>query len=267
MGSQNTGERDYSHVYDRAFLLSEEKRNQVMGLWEVRQYGIDSYSDPDYVCVYGMKPAEWYSRGIRLLARTTVECVRDLLGDLIGKDVASVIQNVPSATKLVIDPFAGSCNSLYWLLRNVRDAKGIAFELDQAIFEITKRNILALDSKIELLYGDYRSLFESRQIPSDYLLIVFLAPPWGDALNPATGLDLRRTKPPIKDIIDDFDRVYSDNPILYVTQIHQSVKPESLAELEQRFDWSEVRIYDINIEGMKHGVLLGTSRWKPRPTG
>ena len=75
-------------TYDRAFLLSDGKRNQVMELWEVQQFGIDSFADPEYVCIYGMPPTEWYRRGIRLLARTTLEAVRDRLGDLIGQDVA-----------------------------------------------------------------------------------------------------------------------------------------------------------------------------------
>jgi len=36
---------------------------------------------------------------------------------------------------------------------------------------------------------------------------------------------------------------------------------EPLAELRQRFDWSDLKVYDINVEGMKHGILLGTKRW------
>src|SRR5215467_2577683 len=82
--------------YDRAFLLSAEKRNQVLGLWEVQRYGLDSFADPDYVRLYGMSPAEWYGRGIRLLARTTVESVRDALGDAIGQDVARILQQAPA---------------------------------------------------------------------------------------------------------------------------------------------------------------------------
>src|SRR3977135_1690109 len=106
---------DRARIYERAFLLSPEKRDQVMELWEVQKYGVDSFHDADYVCIYGMPPVEWYRRGIRLLARTTVECVRDSLGKLIGKDVEIVIQDVGSAMKfVVVDPFAGSCNSLYW---------------------------------------------------------------------------------------------------------------------------------------------------------
>ena len=28
-------------------------------LWEVQRYGTDSYGDPDYVPIYGMRPADW----------------------------------------------------------------------------------------------------------------------------------------------------------------------------------------------------------------
>lgn len=252
------------HKYDRAFLLSDGKRNQVMELWEVQQFGIDSFSDPEYVCIYGMSPTEWYRRGVRLLARTTLEAVQDKLGDMIGKDVESVIHNTPPTTTFtVIDPFAGSCNGLYWILRHVRNSKGLGFEIDKTIFEMTKRNISSLDRPIELIHGDYKSLLDTHRFPVDQFIVAFLAPPWGDALSETTGLDLQRTKPPITDIIDDFERVYEDNRILYVTQVHQNIEPISLANLKKRFDWSDLRIYDINVEGMKHGVLLGMNRWVP----
>jgi len=253
-----------ARMYDRAFLLSEEKRNHIMELWEVQKFGIDSFSDPDYVCVYGMPPEEWYRRGIRLLARTTVEAVRDKLGDMIGKDVGRVIQHASPATKfIVIDPFAGSCNALYWILRRVRNSKGIGFEIDKTIFELTKENITFLDREIELINGDYRSLLGAYRFPSDHCIVVFVAPPWADALDDVAGLDLRRTKPPVPGIVDFVESVSKGNPILYVTQVHQKIVPESLADLKRRFDWSELRIYDINVEGMKHGIVLGTNRWTP----
>jgi 16S rRNA G966 N2-methylase RsmD len=254
------------HKYDRAFLLSDGKRNQVVELWEVQQFGIDNFSDPEYVCIYGMSPTEWYRRGIRLLARTTLETVRDRLGDLIGQDIARVLHNVPPATTFtVIDPFAGSCNGLYWLLRHVRNAQGLGFEIDKTVFDMTTRNlhIASLDRSIALIHGDYKSLLATHRFPADQFIVAFLAPPWGDALSATTGLDLGRTKPPITEIVEDFERVYKDNRIVYVTQVHQHIEPVSLANLKQRFEWSDLRIYDINVEGMKHGVLLGINRWAP----
>jgi len=107
-------------IHDRALLLHGSKRNEILTLTEVHQYGVDSFADPDYIRLYGITPAEWYARGIRLLGRTAVECTRDPLGDRIGRDVASVATSLPPQTKFtVIDPFAGSCNTLYWILRHV----------------------------------------------------------------------------------------------------------------------------------------------------
>ena len=101
-----------SRVYDRALLLHGSKRNEVLNLTEIEQYGLDSYADADYISIYGMRPREWYRHGIRLLGRT-VECSRDALGDRIGLDVASVAARMPSNQLVVIDPFAGSCNTLF----------------------------------------------------------------------------------------------------------------------------------------------------------
>ena len=262
MSAHDMGSAD--RIYDRSFLLSREKRNQVMELWEVCKYGIDSFSDAHYMHIYGLPPVEWYQRGIRLLARTTVECTRDALGDLIGGDVARVLHAAFSNTPCtVIDPFAGSCNSLYWILQHLPKARGIAFELDDAIFEMTQKNIALLDSPIDLQHGDYRELVPVCGIPTDRLVVIFVAPPWGDALNVLTGLDLRRTQPPITEVVDYFERLRAGKPSLYVTQVHQHIESASMEELESRFSWSDLRIYDINVEGMKHGVLLGSSGWEP----
>jgi hypothetical protein len=91
--------------------------------------------------------------------------------------------------------------------------------------------------------------------------VAFLAPPWADALSAETGLDLGRTKPPIEKIVDDFERAYPDNPILYVTEVHERLVPEPFAALRTRFEWSELHVYDIPGPTGRHGVLLGAVRW------
>jgi 16S rRNA G966 N2-methylase RsmD len=252
--------------YDRAFLLSPEKRNQVMALWEVRRYGLDSFADADYTRLYGLAPTEWYARGVRLLARTTAECVRDALGDCIGQEIAHVVAlapRVPGVT--VIDPFAGSCNVLYWILRRLPSARGVAFELDPTICAMTRANLASADVKtpIDLRCGDYRALVLTCPVPADQFVVVFISPPWGDALDALTGLDLRRTRPSLPEILATLDGVYRDQPILYVIQVRQPLDLSALTELASQFEWSQLRIYDINIEGMKPGVLLASRRWKP----
>ena len=130
-------------LHDRALLLHGRKRNEVLTLGEVQRYGTDSFSDPNYIRLYGMTPPEWYARGIRLLGRTAVECTRDQLADRIGRDVAAVAAALPAQTHcLVLDPFAGSCNTLYWILRHVPRSRGIAFELDAQVYDLTRRKHL-----------------------------------------------------------------------------------------------------------------------------
>src|SRR5258708_39750224 len=121
--------------YDRDFLLSPAKRNQIIELWEVEKFGRDSFGDPDAVFLYGMTPAQWYARGVRILARTTLEAVRDPLGNRIGEDVARVAGTAPPrSTFCVVDPFAGSRNGLFSILRHLPGAEGLGFEFEEAIF-------------------------------------------------------------------------------------------------------------------------------------
>jgi hypothetical protein len=75
--------------YDRRLLLGP-KRDEILTLDEVRLYGQDSFGDPDYVCVYGLRPDEWYARGVRLMGRTAVECTRDPLARRMARDIAAV---------------------------------------------------------------------------------------------------------------------------------------------------------------------------------
>jgi len=49
-------------AYDRQLLLAGTKRNAVLDLAEVQRYGTESWGDPDYVCIYGLRPAEWHGQ-------------------------------------------------------------------------------------------------------------------------------------------------------------------------------------------------------------
>jgi hypothetical protein len=256
---------DQDMIYDRQLLLAGAKRNAVLELWEVQRYGIDSYGDADYVSIYGMPPAVWHSMGIRLLGRTAVECTRDELGGTIARDVASIAASASHTREtLVVDLFAGSGNTLYWLLRHLPGARALGFELDAGVFDLTRQNLAALTLDIDILNTDYVSGLASVHAAHDQLLVMFIAPPWGTALSKTSGLDLRRTEPPIADIVDLLLQKFPHSRILFAIQVYETVDPVSLAELQPRFDWSALRIYGLNAPGQNHGVLLGTRRWSPK---
>jgi RNA cap guanine-N2 methyltransferase len=251
-------------VHDRALLLNGSKRNQVLSLAEIEQYGLDSFADADYISIYGMPPREWYRHGIRLLGRTAVECTRDMLGERIGRDVASVVTRMSPSRVVVIDPFAGSCNTLFWILRHLSNAQGIAFESDPQVFELTHRNLAILDQKVEFVQGDYVRLLGERQVPEDRGIVAFVAPPWGTAWDETQGLDLRRTTPPVSEVIDQIARQFPRHTILFAVQIYEKVHTPSLTQIQGQFDWTALHTYDINEKGRNHGILLGTKGWAPR---
>jgi hypothetical protein len=253
-----------THVeYNRRLLLGGEKRNTVLELWEVQRYGRDSYGDADYVSIYGMPPADWYARGVRLLGRTAVECTRDVLGDAIATDIQAIAMNARSPTGIVIvDPFAGSANTLYWILRHLPGARGFGFELDRRVFELTARNIAAFALPVEFFNTEYESGLARVSASADDLIVAFIAPPWGDALGPA-GLDLRRTTPPVGSIVGVLTDRFPGNRLLFAIQIYEVTDGDSLHAVSRHFDWSATRVYTLNAPGENHGVLLGTRRWTP----
>src|SRR5262249_33890062 len=95
------------------------------------------------------------------------------------------------------------------------------------------------------------------------LLVVFIAPPWGRALDPVRGLDLRRTEPAVTGIVDDLRRDFSQCRLLCAIQIHEAIESESLADLQARFEGHQLRMYSLNAPGQNHGIMLGTSGWEP----
>lgn len=253
-----------ARVYDRGLLLGGAKRDATLQLWEIQRYGTDSFGDADYVSVYGMPPADWYAAGIRLLGRTAVECTRDELAQAIASDIAGILATAPSPSEpLAIDLFAGSGNTLYWILRELPTARGIGFERDAGVFFLTRRNLAVLSVRIDCLNTDYLAGLRSVTTPDDQMLVTFLAPPWGDALDPVAGLDLRRTTPPIAEVMDALVDRFPRNRLLVAVQVHERTNSSSLAKVEARCNWSALRIYDLNRPGENHGILFGSRGWAP----
>ena len=226
--------RPGKQAYDRWLLLGE-MRNELLALWQVQQYGRDSFGDPDYVSIYGLKPRQWHARGVRILGRTAVECTRDRLAGLIGRDVAAVARAAHAASPVVVDLFAGSANTLFWIKRHAGARRGIGFELDDAVFELTRENLSAAGPGIDLVHDSYDHGLQALGEPDQDLLTVFVAPPWGQALSEGSGLDLRRTQPPVAEVVDITTSVLGKHKLLFAVQLHETVEPDSLAEVTARF--------------------------------
>src|SRR5262245_2951529 len=249
----NQAGHDRRQVYDRRLLLGD-KRNELLDLWEVQQYGRDSFGDPDYVSIYGLRPDEWHARGVRILGRTAVECTRDLLASLIGRDTATAAQAAATPAPMVVDLFAGSCNTLHWIERHTGARRAVGFELDDTVFELTRTNLSIMGLGVDLRHDSYERGLRALGEPGADLVIVFVAPPWGRALSETTGLDLRRTLPPVSEVIDVTTGILGNHKLLFAVQVHETVEPGSVAELTADLPWSAMKIYDVNPPGQNHGL-------------
>ena len=95
------------------------------------------------------------------------------------------------------------------------------------------------------------------------MLVVFVAPPWGDALSESSGLDLARTSPPVSEIVALLAARFLRRRLIVAVQVYEAVEPASLAALETRLAWSAIRTYDVDVPGRNHGLLTGTLGWEP----
>jgi hypothetical protein len=103
---------------------------------------------------------------------------------------------------VAVDPFAGSANTLFWLARQLRARRAIGFERDSGVYAATRRNLSIVEFAAERHRADHQTGLGALTVPVDEQLVVVVASPWGAAPDPARGFDLRRTTPPVTEILD-----------------------------------------------------------------
>ena len=63
------------------------------------------------------------------------------------------------------------------------------FEVDDVVFELTRRNLSIVDLGIDVVHQGYEPGLKGVKIPEEELVISFVSPPWGNALDARSGLD------------------------------------------------------------------------------
>ncbi|WP_024513945.1 hypothetical protein [Bradyrhizobium sp. Tv2a-2] len=94
-------------------------------------------------------------------------------------------------------------------------------------------------------------MLDQHHLPRGEAIIIFVAPPWGAALDEVEGLDLRRIEPQITEIIARVGQAYPDRQILFAIQVYEKVNAESLTEGRTRLDWSMLKNLRLRCCGAK----------------
>lgn len=215
-----------------------DRRNQVLTLSEVKEMSTAFYGGPDRLSLYGMTPAQWYGRGVRILGRTAVECSIDGESAIMAREAAAFAQRFfPLEAPIVADPFAGSANLLFHIGRALGASHSLGWENDPLLHGMTERNVQAAGVPCRVALGDGVQLAATDALlrTSAQPLLVLLSPPWGAGFSFEHGLDLAATEPSVFSVLSTFEARLPGRRLYFAVQIHRHTVASSLATLRQRF--------------------------------
>lgn len=210
--------------------LLDPRLQHALSLDEVQRASRIFFGTPNLICLYGMQPAAYHATGVRIAARTAIECVIDLCAVQIADALrAAITRCFPGEPIAVLDLFAGSANLLHHVSLSAGARLALGFEEDDLVHGLTRTNLDRIGSPAILEHGDWQSRLDERRVPEDHVCIILLAPPWGAAFNFARGLDLRRTEPPIDGVVHGLRARLRGRKIVWLVQTHELLVADSVA--------------------------------------
>jgi hypothetical protein len=251
----------------RQSLLAPPLNGRQLSLREVRRAGWALAGSPNDLSIYGLKPVAWYLLGVRILGRTAVELTRDPHAAFIAAQAAKTLAEKGFRICDVIDLFAGSGNLLFHILKATKAGRGVGLDLG-GVLDLTRRNFARLrwtrllgTATVALHKQDWSGGIDHMR---DRATLIVIDPPWGMGLDP-TGLDLRKTAPPVMEILEKARRHIRDSPVFALVKTYPQMVEDSAREITQRFEtFPTVRSENPAINGSVDYLLLRLDR-KPKP--
>ena len=115
----------------------------------------------------------------------------------------------PGSVFGVVDPFAGSCNGLFSILRYLPGADGLGFEFEQAIFDMSKLTSRRAEPRAGRRSATTQSaLSEQCKLPAAHRTTRSIAPTEAERLSALNEAGLASPhKAPVSEVIDDRARL------------------------------------------------------------
>lgn len=221
----------------RRKLLSDPRQGPL-SFREVRQAGWQLANNPNDLSIYGMKPLAWYALGLRIVPRTAVELTRDPHAAFLALAITSTLTSLGIKISDVIDPFAGSGNTLYHVTNALQAQRAIGIEHHHVIADLTRRNFNRLkllgrlrNTDAQITCGNWT---DAPNAMRDKPTLIFLSPPWGEAFN-SDGLDLSKTSPPINTILRTLLVAARTSPVFVAVQSYPKTVTSSVDELTNHY--------------------------------
>ena len=176
--------------------------------------------------LYGLPLTEIFARGGQFSARMVIELTTD-------GAVESFIEDFPAEIQadVVVDPFAGTGNSLYQITRKMK-AKGFGLEYSAQVQKSAAKMLAFLDGgdRVDLRHGTFPQDLSIDIIGDSRNVIMYVAPSWFGALIQGK-LDITLSNIP-RTINIMFQKIQQRNPHIEETKYHflVPVMPENVPE-------------------------------------
>jgi adenylylsulfate kinase len=227
--------------------------------WELLSRGdeLASYEDAkrfaavahcDVFSIYGLSIDELWERKIRISCRTLVESTKDEWCHRIIEEQSHVLKQYRAEATgeiLVFDPFCGSANLLLHAGRFFGRSRCLGWEKSAVVYENSVHaqgtlGIARTECRIELRSFEELSVPGFASLRPNMSNVVIIDPPFGDALDDTTGLDLTKTKPPVASIIERWLEFTKEARTLFLVKSHLVLNPASLEPLRAVADLRHV---------------------------
>lgn len=240
----------------RNYLLFSPKKENILTLEEILHVEKNYYGEEDLLSLYGLTPKLYYSKGIRILGRTAIECTVDIQAKEFAKTASHICHLFfPNSFPIVIDLFAGSGNTLFHIASKLKAITSLGFEKNFQLFHKTKSNFNLINFKCEWVHGDSLELISQYTFDTSTPLVFIISPPWGTGFDFKKGLDLQKTSPPIPHILLHLLNIFKYHPTYFFIQVYQKLVAESLAPINCMFNYSFLEVKHVMKEGMNTGLL------------
>ncbi len=233
---QGSPQQESSYFATRRRFLNAPWESKQLTLGDVRRAGWELAGNPNDLRLFGMVPLAWHCLGIRIRGRTAVELTRDGHAEFLGRSVANTLAKIGVRVSDVIDPFVGSGNLLFHVARATKATRAIGLDNSGDVMNLIRRNFARLRvfgrlriDDLQLHQGNWT---ECDAYIEDRPTLFIVDPRWGDAFD-ARGLDLRKTVPPITEVLESLLKKVTATPMFAMLKIHPLMAQGSMEDIKQ----------------------------------
>ncbi|CAF4340658.1 unnamed protein product [Rotaria sp. Silwood2] len=150
--------------------LLKDADTRLLTAIDLQKIGCIVFGNANATCLYGRTPDELEIQGLHVFARGGIECLYDPYAIPTAKRAAAIIKEryEPNKCIVVVDPFLGSGNQLYHMIKAANATAGFGVEKNPRIYQQTMHKNGLIFNQPDLSYKKFSSILKPLILNSSY---------------------------------------------------------------------------------------------------